>query len=644
MIVNASVFLFILLLMCGTHLIASTLEHLVSYVRRALRLSSTEFNMAHGSTVNEKYSTLQKSIQESLVRSEFRYNGGKKFLPSQLFSSLLTRDNIKDDLPGASDELITFVHEKATKIFATILLTLVGHSKSSITSVMESFKRHGFDDSYLPIEEDLVQQLAPCPHSCRKHATALNVFHDPQLKACISFLSSNQWAFLVPKFPLAKESRELHRDCILPFTEFGGDSKEGTFGEVVKAKLRLDHQSVFLQNNGSLEVYVAVKRFKTREKISSIPDSEIPDPKSAWSREADSMEEFATSDFSKTHIARGIGSFSTHGNHYIIMPWAGGGTLAEFWENTPELCDTLIREFLEQYLNLAASLCALHCHRYPEEGLENRDREEGTMEFSFSVPQGDPQAQNSIPNVEEVYNDVNPVGSNWRHGDLKPDNILRKEGGKALGPLMIGDVGLAKKHKDRTSTRLNTSTRLGTMNYEPPEAFDNSRAKSRAYDIWSMGCIIVETVVWLLYGKEGQGRFYGLPYKQEEGTLYYIAKKVFPERRLNETTLKWIDEMLAKDPECNREKPTAMRDLLNLARNELLVVNPPKDYDNPGKDERINAETFYKRLAAIIRRSDADNAYLFTGVNRKGVLIPNVTNRSQPQESSAPQAVIYQLV
>ncbi|KAI1735248.1 hypothetical protein F4680DRAFT_453158 [Xylaria scruposa] len=120
--------------------------------------------MMPGPTVNEEYSTLRRSIRENLVRSEFRYNWGKKFLPIQSFLSLLTRDNIKDDLPGASDELIAFVYEKATKIFATVLLALPGRSKSSITSVMESFERHGFDDSYLPIDEELEKQLASCPN------------------------------------------------------------------------------------------------------------------------------------------------------------------------------------------------------------------------------------------------------------------------------------------------------------------------------------------------------------------------------------------------------------------------------------------------------------------------------------------------
>ncbi|KAI0408199.1 hypothetical protein F4802DRAFT_619384 [Xylaria palmicola] len=281
--------------------------------------------MARGPTVDNEYSTLRRQINDNLVRSEF--NGGRKFLPFQSFSSLLTRDNIQADLPGASEELIDFVHIKATKTFATVLLAFVGHTKSSLTSVMESFKRNGFDDRCLPIEEEqLEEQLASCPNNCRGHAPALNVFHDLQLKEFIALLSTNQWAFLVPQFPLPKGKRALHRDHILPFTEFGRDSKEGAFGEVLKAKLRVDHQNVIPRESESLEVYVAIKKYKKKE-TTSLPESEIPDPKSAWSSEADTMEEFATSYSCNTHIARGIGSFSTNGDHYIIMPWATGGTL-----------------------------------------------------------------------------------------------------------------------------------------------------------------------------------------------------------------------------------------------------------------------------------------------------------------------------
>ncbi|GAW18676.1 hypothetical protein ANO14919_081570 [Xylariales sp. No.14919] len=576
--------------------------------------------MAQDPTDDKEYSAILPLIGRDVVRSEF--NGGKMFLPFQSFQSLFARDKIEAELPGASKELIDFVSGRATKTFATVLLALVAHPKYFITSAMESFKINSFDDSFLPIDR---RQLASCPHECGGHKSALNVFHNSPLKQCISLFSTYQWIFLAPRFPLAKDLRVLDRDCILPFTEYGGIIRGGTFSEIRRAKIRVDHQAVIPQASGPSEVYVAVKKFKSKEKI-SLPESEIPDPRHAWSCEADSMEEFATSNFANTHITRVIGSFSTNGEYYIIMPWAMGGTLREFWEHTnpcPELCGTLIADFLEQYMNLAESLCDLHCQSNSQEGLENT---------SFPVPQGHPQAQNSIPNREGPDIDIDRDGSNWRHGNLKPDNILRKQDGDRLGPLMIGDVGLAKKHKDRTLTRLSTNTRLGTMDYEPPEAFDNSRPKSRAYDIWSMGCIIIETIVWLLYGNEGQKRFYNEPYNPTTGTRYYTTQETFPERKLNDNVLKWVGHMLNEDPECNRENPSsALRDLLNLAGNELLVVNPPKDYDNPGKDERINAETFRARLRDIIRRSK-DDAYLFTGVNRERVPIPDFTDPSQTQE------------
>jgi serine/threonine protein kinase len=349
------------------------------------------------------------------------------------------------------------------------------------------------------------------------------------------------------------------------------------------------------------------------------------------------MEELADPKFSETHIARLIGAFSSNGDYFIIMPWASGGTLREFWNKNPkpQLCEILIEEVLQEYMNLVKSLCDLHLHRYSEEAREDRDPDEGPKDISFPVPQGDLHAQHTIPDGQEVYNDTTSEGSNWRHGDLKPENILRKEEGNALGPLMIGDVGLAKKHNNRTGARADTKTRMGTMNYEPPEAFVSNRAKSRAYDIWSMGCIIVETIVWLLHGKDGQDHFYNQPYNQERGTRYYIkdTRPGLPEVRLNETILEWISHILTNDPECSRENPSsALRDLLNLARNELLVVNPPKNYDNPGKNERINAETFRDRLAGIIQLSQDNKAYLYTGANREEVSMPNATNKVQTQE------------
>ncbi|KAF2964284.1 hypothetical protein GQX73_g9293 [Xylaria multiplex] len=428
--------------------------------------------MAHRPTINESYSDLWPLIEKHLVRRQFTKNNGKDFLPLDSFELLFSKDNIQKDLPSASDDLVDFVHKKARRTFATVLCTLVGHSKDSITSVMKSFQTHGFDDNCLPIKE----QLKACPNDYSEiYALSLAVFDAPLMRQCFNRFSTYQWVFLVPKFPLEKGSRELDRNCILPFTESGEDKKEGTFGEVTRFKLRVDHQELIPQpqeGNESLEIYVAVKKFKQREKV-SLNDSVIWDVKSAWSREADILEEFTTTNFPRTCIAGAIGSFSSNEDYYIIMPWAAGGTLREFWDRNhrPDLYGDLINEILHQYMNLVASLCDLHRHRYPEEGLEDKNLDDGPKDISFAVSQG---AQNAIPDAQEVYNDTTSEGSNWRHGDLKPENILRKEEGNVLGPLMIGDVGLAKKHKNRTLVRADTDTRLGTMNHEPPEAFFNT--------------------------------------------------------------------------------------------------------------------------------------------------------------------------
>ncbi|KAK7709694.1 hypothetical protein SLS57_008599 [Botryosphaeria dothidea] len=104
---------------------------------------------------------------------------------------------------------------------------------------------------------------------------------------------------------------------------------------------------------------------------------------------------------------------------------------------------------------------------------------------------------------------------NWRHGDLKPDNILRfvdsTTAERSLGTLKIADLGLAKLHDVDTNLRAEpTSQRCGTLKYEPPEALYPHRSpRSRRYDIWSMGCIILESIIWLLYGYDGLEVFNG---------------------------------------------------------------------------------------------------------------------------------------
>lgn len=648
MLFDTVVILFITALRRIVHLIASTLEHLVNYIRPAPNLSTTEPGMMDSAAVTEEFGNLNDKIVRCLVESKFTYNNGKMFLPLESLQSLLTKENIEKELSGASNELVDFIDQKAKRTFAIVLNSMVTQPKHTITSVMESCKNSGFDDKSLPIQKELLDgQLESCPDDCAgKHAPALEAFHHRILKRAISTFSEAQWTFLAPEFPLQKDRRTLHGKCILPFTTCEDYKREGGFSKVCKATLRVDHIKVMPgesrivhpanspnthqndQEGKSLGIDVAIKRFKPKQEHSP-PVSEMPDPEFAWSREVDAMEE--QSKLPEIRIVPLIGAFSIQGEYYIVTPWADGGTLEEFWkkDHNHVLSGDLIMEFLEQYLQIAESLCRLHRLEDHNERPEGGKTDQQINDIFLRVPQGNLPAS---PDVPEASNNTNPEGSNWRHGDLKPGNIFRKESGTALGTLMIGDVGLAKKHYNITHLRTHTDTRLGTIDYEPPEAFDNSHAKSRAYDIWSMGCIIVETIVWLLYGKRKLYEFYNRSSKNINGTRYYTVQSTFPERELDDTTSKWIDHILANDPECSGTKSTALKDLLNLAKKKLLVVKPPEYYENPNYGERTNASRLIKELRRIIDASKLDKAYLFTDANREGIEMPNEAKESQFQK------------
>jgi serine/threonine protein kinase len=162
-----------------------------------------------------------------------------------------------------------------------------------------------------------------------------------------------------------------------------------------------------------------------------------------------------------------------------------------------------------------------------------------------------------------------------RHGDLKPENILNFEpmSPSDLGHLVIGDVGLSKVHLDSTFNRdaaghIKSRTMSGTQRYEPPNVLDD-QARSRSYDIWSMGCVCLEFIIWLLYKNEGledfndrfkKDKFWAAPSNASSSDQAYIHPEVD----------NWMFWMRESDPRV--QKGTALGDLLDLVRDRLLVI------------------------------------------------------------------------
>ena len=81
------------------------------------------------------------------------------------------------------------------------------------------------------------------------------------------------------------------------------------------------------------------------------------------------------------------------------------------------------------------------------------------------------------------------------HHDLKPENILFY---KDTSNFEISDFGSGKVHTYRSGS-YNSPSPHGTQTYEPPEAA-MERETSRPYDMWSLGCVFFEMLIWAVFG------------------------------------------------------------------------------------------------------------------------------------------------
>lgn len=256
------------------------------------------------------------------------------------------------------------------------------------------------------------------------------------------------------------------------------------------------------------------------------------------------------------HIVRFITAFrygsQEDPEHFLVFEWANGGNLQDLWKKHPRPARTtgLTKAVVEQLLGLAKALNAAH--------------------------------------------NLSPTTS-YRHGDLKPANILcfRTDdcADDEIGTLKICDWGEAKVHFVNTEARRsNTSAKFGTRRYEPPEVEigttlgdtlqaekTGSKRRSRLYDIWAMGCIALEFMIWLLYGQDELSRFNDeVQGEYSSNSPFYQIKKSGNTNiaEVHRVVVHWLQHMLS-DSAC-RPGTTALGDVLEIVEKGLLVVALPQ--------------------------------------------------------------------
>lgn len=288
------------------------------------------------------------------------------------------------------------------------------------------------------------------------------------------------------------------------------------------------------------------------------------------------------------HLIKAIAYYEKEKRHFLMFPWARGGNLRDFWKKEPPKLDPLYTEWIfKELAGLARAIMLLH--NYSED-------------------------------------------SHWRHGDLKPENILCFQDGESY-TLVIADVGLSREHDQVTAVRNDpTRTISGTVMYEPPESeIHASAARSRRYDIWSIGCIYLEFVIWLLYGAEGLRQLkheLGSTARDTSARFYVVDPSQEHGFQLNSVIQKWI-ERAQNDRRCPAD--TAVGHFINFIATRLLVAEGETDkvgMRRPNRKDSVQSRTDLEPGVAILVRS----ATAMSGTDDSSSFEPRATAEEMHKE------------
>ncbi|KAK0732547.1 kinase-like domain-containing protein [Apiosordaria backusii] len=567
--------------------------------------------------------TFRRNLQQSFVDSGL--NREKQFLPVTEIDNLVNRNTIRPLLPDkASPDVVDFVCQHGKALF---LILVIGNwaTPQDLLLIMKSCRKHGMTDEHLPVDrKPCFEGKSPCRQR-PMHKKAWDVFHDRIWDGILFRFYQDQGMFTAPFFRKDEFIYDLKEECVLPVT-WKGQERDGHFSKVYEAHIHPAHHEE--GNHSGQPLHVALKWLKPLTSESGY------NVETAWNHEASALEEL-----NKLHhknLIRPIAAIRCGPEHYIMFEWADGGTLREFWESQgPEPKDLnadRIMSAIEELVGVTGALSTLHgtntrtktgnvvrraanlagiaaSRRLAVPPMNPmRRRQDETKDHQENISPASPSAK-SPKNTPEIHvrfvepsddgssfrsedpnrsyvNEESDASSDehWRHGDLKPDNILRFKKPKTdksswLGTLKIADLGLAKQHAFATARRNEmTNQKYTTSHYEAPEAVANSRLpRSRRFDIWSMGCVILEFVIVILYGNKGLDAFYEQQAIRENlntDTLYFAVD--LNVARVSDIASHWIGEIL-KDPECDRPGGSVLADLVKLVRDRLLIVELPSE-------------------------------------------------------------------
>ncbi|EPE24891.1 Protein kinase-like (PK-like) [Glarea lozoyensis ATCC 20868] len=547
--------------------LSRTIQSAVDYGDENLHRSVTT-TLKNGNTFHEfpkvAFSTIRTEM--SAARVEWPEGSNRFFVPVDDMDRIFTTQSIADglkwegstkDLPIKARFALAYkIKSKARKLFAILVQLGKGN-------IIHDFLEKRIDDNHLPfVRSDRADKSDNYKLYSRLDSYwQLDCTQNWDQDTIIDF-AREQWAVDAPVFEAAAEIHhyDFHDNCILPFIkdEARGDNVAlGGLSSVWEVVIHPAHQKLYKTSHHGPSF--ALKRLLATSK----PD---------FDREVKMLKAFTPRNH--RNLVKLLCTFCYKREYYLLFPFAESN-LRQFWQQhpMPGLSAGMPQWVLLQCKEISSALYLIHEYQTTSE-------------------------QASLLNIT----DDDPIFG--RHGDIKPENILlthqdptETDKVKQQRICLIADFGLMELHRRPTRSLIAPDKINGSPSYEPPELILRKDI-SRACDIWSLGCVFLELLTWLVLGWSEVEAFTQVRAQfGRNGTPDYKFYTVVTDATavVRKSVKAWIVKL-----QIHPNSSPFVADFLDMVFEEMLVIDPTK---------RIRCGPLNERLAGLKEKAQKDPKY-----------------------------------
>ncbi|KAL9063517.1 MAG: hypothetical protein Q9157_008207 [Trypethelium eluteriae] len=532
-------------------------------------------------------------------RIEAPQRSGQHFIPRCAQEKLITKDVFMDviraeylDLPDS--DVAIFVHERfpiARRLFAILayiqrLEQLRRFLDGNITDKRLPLRRSSEDLDGEDTSSEWVLEARGEDGRERIHVGALDSWSSDDREEF-----SHAQRLMTSPFFKRSESYSLDDDEVLPFL-YPRPKIEDRRGGYSEIRIRRPYPSHHNFWDRSDDPNVCLYQTPASNYSNAMQDERLVAIKMLYSNDEkevnNEIENLQKIGGKHDHLIQLFACYKYQGKMYLILPYAESD-LRTYWlkRATPAFDRRTAFWSLTQLYGIADGLLKVH-------------------NFTPTWPL-EPDGGLRMPD-EDATLSIQPDEKNYgRHGDLKPENILyfpnelNNESRDDI--LKITDYGLSRFHGRESRSRSNQNNVAYSPTYEPPE-IRLGIPVSRKYDIWSLGCVYLEFVTWLLKGNEGikvfsrerLGAHPTIPKLSEDIFFTMIRSGDEADAEVRAAVVEWVKDL--HEHECCSD---LIHDLLKLIMKGMLRIKP---------EARIEARQLRDNLKDLLDKAKTDNQYL----------------------------------